>query len=159
MILAKIEKDADTIEDIELTYVKGGSGWDRESHLFFENLKKGDYYLFVEMDWDENTEDTEFCATAYGAARTFYLRDEKTLFNKEDLLKKLYASRASQGLEDVQEINFEDRGAPDCKKFKGFSEEGYGFIYIVNDEKDASFKETVNFKNFTGLTMCKPQKG
>jgi hypothetical protein len=44
-------------------------------------------------------------------------------------------------LDGVTCISFEDQDAPEIKKYKGFSEEGYGFIFIVNGEIDASFKE------------------
>jgi len=94
MIVMKIEEDADSLEKLKVKYMKGGSGWERESHLMFDNLPKGEYFLYVEMDWNEATEDTDFCVTCYGASRSFYLRDEKSLFDKGDLLRKVYASKA-----------------------------------------------------------------
>ena len=94
MIVLKIEKDSDDIKDLELTYVKGVSGWERDNHAEFENLPKGEYFIFVEMDWAEKTEDTEFCITCYGYSKTFFLRDEKSLFDKVALLKLAYASKA-----------------------------------------------------------------
>ena len=53
------------------------------------------------MDWNETTEDTDFCVTCYGASKTFFLRDEKSLFNKADLLRKGFASKAIQMLAGV----------------------------------------------------------
>lgn len=90
----KIEKDSDNIGDLQVKYIQGGSGWERESHLMFDNLSKGEYFVFVEIDWNESTEDTDFCVTCYGASRTFYLRDEKSLYEKGELLKKAYTSKA-----------------------------------------------------------------
>ena len=58
------------------------SGWDRDSHIEFSHLKRGEYFVYVEMDWAENTEDTEFCITCYGQSKTFFLRDEKSIFDK-----------------------------------------------------------------------------
>lgn len=46
------------------------------------------------MDWMETTEELEFCGTCYGASKTFFLRDEKSLFNKAEYLRKAYASKA-----------------------------------------------------------------
>ena len=156
IIVCKIEKDAEKLEDLEIKYVKGCSGWDRETHIQFDNLEKGEYFIFIEIDWNENTEDTEFCSTCYGASKTFYLRDEKTLFNKHDLLRKIYVSKALQMLEGVTVQDFKDKGAEEIKKYKSFGEEGYGFIHIDNQAKEATFNEKVNFTTFTGLTMCKP---
>lgn len=80
IIICKIEKDADKIDDLEIKYLKGSSGYDRETHNQFDNLEKGEYFVYVEMDWNETTEDLEFCVTCYGASKTFFLRDEKSLF-------------------------------------------------------------------------------
>ena len=155
----KIEEDADNIDGLRVKYMKGAQGWDRESHAHFANLPKGEYYVYVELDWDKNTQDTEFCVTCYGASRTFFLRDEKSLFEQNKLLSKAYASKAEQMLEGVTSQDFASKGAPDIRKYKAMCEEGYGFVYIVNKEKDASFKEKVQYNKFDGLTMCKPQQG
>lgn len=48
------------------------------------------------MDWNNTTEDTDICATCYGRSRSFYLRDEKSLYEKNDLLRKVYASKSEQ---------------------------------------------------------------
>ena len=122
-------------------------------------MPRGEYFVYVELDWNDSTQDTEFCVTCYGASRTFFLRDEKSLFEQTKLLEKAYASKATQMLEGVTCQSFGDKDAPDIRKYKSFNDEGYGFIYVVNDEKDASFKEKVQYNNFTGLTMCKPQQG
>lgn len=75
--------------------MKGGQGWDRESHAHFDHLPRGEYFVYVELDWNESTQDTEFCVTCYGASRTFFLRDEKSLFEKTKILEKAYASKAT----------------------------------------------------------------
>jgi len=159
MIIYKIEEDAEALQDIKLSYVQGVSGWDRETHAMFENLEKGDYYVYVEIDWNANTEDTEFCVTCYGATRTFFLRDEKSLFDKNALLRKGYQSKCQKQDEAVKCVNYDSKGAPAIKKFSGFTEEGYGFIHFENNEKSATLKEKVVYKNFKGLTLCSPQQG
>lgn len=123
--------------------MKGCSGWDREAHAQFDNLEKGEYYVYVEIDWNENTEDKDFCVTCYGASKTFYLRDEKSMFDKLDVLRKLYTSKAEQKLEGVTVSDHAAKGAPNILKYKAFGEEGYGFIYFVNNEKGATIKEKV----------------
>ena len=80
MILMEITEDADSLDKLKVKYLKGASGWDRETHLIFESLPKGSYFVYVEFDWAEATEDTDFCVTCYGASKSFYLRDEKSLF-------------------------------------------------------------------------------
>ena len=31
--------------------MKGVSGWDRDTHVQFDNLAKGNYYVYAEIDW------------------------------------------------------------------------------------------------------------
>jgi len=159
VILAKIIEDSDDVNTLKLQYLKATSNQDRETHINIENLDKGEYFVYVEMDWNKNTEDTEFCSTCYGASRTFYLRDEKSLFAKEHILRKLLASKAEQELDGTTVQDFEDKGAPEIKKYKAFGEEGYGFVHISNQSKEATFVEKVNYNTFNGLEMVKPQQG
>ena len=51
-------------------------------------------------------------------------------------------------LDGVTMVDFAAKGAPEIKKYKAFQDEGYGFIYIVNDSKEATFKEVVKYTNF-----------
>lgn len=62
-------------------------------------------------------------------------------------------------LDGVTMVDFAAKGAPEIKKYKAFQDEGYGFIYIVNDSKEATFKEVVKYTNFQGLKLLKPQFG
>ena len=101
LIVFKIEKDSDTLDNLEIKYLQGTASFDRETHIIFETLDKGEYYVYVEMDWNETTEDTDFVVTCYGASKSFYLRDEKSLFTKADFLRKGFASKATQMLEGV----------------------------------------------------------
>ena len=57
MIVMEITEEGDSIDNLKVKYLKGGSGWDRETHTMFESLPKGNYFVYVEMDWNESTED------------------------------------------------------------------------------------------------------
>ena len=99
--VARIEKDSDQIDKLQLCYLNGNRSWDRETHVHFENLKAGEYYVYIEMDWNETTEDLDFCATCYGASKSYFLRDEKQLFDKNSYLRSLFASRCISELDSV----------------------------------------------------------
>ena len=120
LIVFKIEKDSDKLEELDIKYLQGTASWDRETHHIFPNLTKGEYYVYVEMDWNETTEDTDMCVTCYGKSKSFFLRDEKNLFNKADFLRKGYASKATQMLEGVTMVNYKDKGVEEIKKYKAF---------------------------------------
>ena len=46
-------------------------------------------------------------------------------------------------LEGVSLQTFEDKGSSLIKRYKGFGEEGYGFIYVTNGDKEATYIEKV----------------
>jgi hypothetical protein len=100
MILMKIDLDKTDIDDdgdnLEVDYIKGDQGDDRDLHLECDNLKKGEYYVYVEMDWNPSTEDTKFCVTCYGHSNSAFVRDEKELFDKTMVLGNAFRSKAFQ---------------------------------------------------------------
>ena len=117
--------------------------------------------MYVEFDWPDKSEHTDFCVSYYGSATDYFLRDEAAQFNRDELLASLMASCAEQGLasEHKQIKNYEDQGAPLVKKYTGFTEEGYGYVHITNDEPEAEFTEVINYPKFDRLSLLKPQKG
>jgi len=151
-----IDEDGD---NLEVDYLRGTQSWDRDTHLEFPDLKKGEYYIYVELDWHKNTTETSFCVTCYGQSNTTFLRDEKALFSKEMILANAFRSKAFKEMDGVTMTTMEAKGAPGIKKYKGFSEEGYGFIIIENDEQEYAYREKVNYKTFTGLKLLPPESG
>ena len=94
MIVMRITQDSDKLEELEMVFEKSTAGWDRDTHIQIENLEKGEYYVFAELDWQEDIpehdKNNDFCLTCYGKSKSFFLRDEKTLFDKVEFLKKVY---------------------------------------------------------------------
>ena len=86
-----IDEDGD---NLEVDFLKGDQSWERETHLEFENLKKGEYYVYVELDWDAKVHDTNFTVTCYGKSNSAFVRDEKALFSKQDVLGNAFRSKA-----------------------------------------------------------------
>jgi len=39
-----VDEDGD---NLEVDYIASTQGWDRDTHIEIENLKKGEYYVFV----------------------------------------------------------------------------------------------------------------
>ena len=161
MIVLKVEKDAETLEDLKLTYIKGMAGWDRDTHMHLQDLERGEYYVYSELDWPTTAAaqdfNTDYCLTCYGASKSFFLRDEKSLFDKVEFLKKVYAAKVERAVEfEIAELNFADKGAPEIRKYKNFGAEGYGFIYIKNESSSATFNEKCVFNTFKGIEMTKP---
>lgn len=76
LIVAKIENPDE--EDKILTYKNGKMGQDRDIWEEYENLEAGHYYMYVEFDWPDNVQHTEFSVSCYGATKAIFLRDEKS---------------------------------------------------------------------------------
>jgi hypothetical protein len=65
-IIVKIDED-------QVTYIKGFKGFrDRDTHVEFEYLEAGDYQVFIEVDWEETTEERTFCLTSYGYSEVVF---------------------------------------------------------------------------------------
>jgi hypothetical protein len=134
-------------------------GWQRDTWEEYENLEAGEYYMFVEFDWPDNAEHTEFCVSCYGETTTYFLRDEKSLFNRDEVITQLMGSCAEQGLAEQKVTTFEAQGAPEIKKYFAMTEEGYGYVHLVNGEAEATYTEQVNYTKFDKLQLLKPFKG
>lgn len=64
--------------------------------------------MYVEFDWPDNVQHTEFSVSCYGNAATIFLRDEKSLYNKDDLIRQLMGSCAIQELAEGKVTNFDE---------------------------------------------------
>lgn len=153
LIVAKIVNPEAEAEDKELVYMNGKMGYDRDTWEEYQKLEPGEYYCFVEFDWPDEVQHTDFSVSIYGEATTYFLRDEKAQFCKEDLLVQLMASCAVQGLAEQKLTVFEEQGAPEIKKYFAITEEGYGYVHIVNNEKEARYTESINYTKFDRLEL------
>ena len=96
LIVALIENPDE--EQKRLTYKNGKMGWMRDTWEEYDPLEPGEYYMYVEFDWPEKSEHNEFCVGCYGKNKSYFLRDEAALYNREELLTQLMASCAEKGL-------------------------------------------------------------
>ncbi len=39
---------------IDLDYIKGGTGYERDTYVEIPNLQKGEYWVLVKIDWNED---------------------------------------------------------------------------------------------------------
>jgi len=158
LIVAQIE-DPDA-EEKRLIYKNGKQGMDRDIWEEYENLEPGEYYMFVEFDWPDNVQHTEFSVSCYGKSKAIFLRDEKSLYNKDDLVRELMGSCGELELAPEAKVtNFAEQGAPGITKYFAMTEEGYGYVHIVNNEAEAKYRENINYTKFDKLELQKPFKG
>jgi len=92
LIVAKIE-NADT-DSKHLVYKNGKMGQDRDTWEEYEHLEAGEYYMYVELDWPDTVHHTDFSVSCYGECTSTFLRNEKKLYNKDDLIRELMGSCA-----------------------------------------------------------------
>ena len=61
--------------DEGLRYISGARAIrERDCYVELGSVEQGSYYIFVEMDWDENTsnDDRSFNVTCYGQGNTIF---------------------------------------------------------------------------------------
>jgi len=144
------------IKEDGLEYVGGSMKCNRDVWKEFPTLEQGDYFIFVEIDWNPSTQHTDFTLSAYGQSPVHFVRDEKTEHSKPQLLEQVYKSCAPI---HGKRTTYEQHGLPDAEKFFQLCEEGYGYVYIRNDSEESSLKETVTYTKFDGLELQPPFKG
>lgn len=135
----------------------GTAGWERDTHLECPSLSQGEYYVYVELDWTENSQENEFAVTCYGSSQSAFLRDEKMLFTREMILENAYRSLAlKQQNEIVTATDYAKQGQEKYKKYKAFTPEGFGFTIYKNESEGSTLKERVTFNRFKGLKLLPP---
>jgi len=98
-----------------VTFIKGTKGYqDRDTYIEVDDLEKGTYYLFVEMEWNDATPSAERCfnVTDYGPGKTSFFADEAGAYSLEKVLCEVYLSKASQRPEDVEVKPMVSKKAP-----------------------------------------------
>lgn len=73
MIIARILSEND--DDLELEYIGGTSGTNRDVWKEFKTLEKGDYFVFVEVDWIDGVDVSNYVLSSYGSCSAFFIRD------------------------------------------------------------------------------------
>jgi len=76
MILLKLNNGKDMSDGV--TYIQGNKIYeDRDGYVEVKNLELGTYYYYVEMDWQESTEekDRKFNITCYGCSDVLFEKD------------------------------------------------------------------------------------
>merc|ERR1719148_633100 len=51
------------------------------------------------------------------------------------------------------------KAPPGITKYFAMTEEGYGYVHIVNNESEAKYRENINYTKFDKLELQKPFKG
>ena len=68
---------------IDATYIGAKMGVERDLNIEInETLSPGEYYVFIEIDWNELTVDPNFVLNYYGTSKVTFLKDEKDLYSK-----------------------------------------------------------------------------
>ena len=113
------------------------------------------------MDWEASTAERSFCATCYGASKVVFQEDVASSYSQEEVLRKAYTAKAlGRYFDGLKITDMADKGAPNILRYQSSQqEEGYLFILIVNDQKDATYEESMKYPVFEGLTLLPPESG
>eukprot|EP00347_Sterkiella_histriomuscorum_P016663 403352333 len=156
-ILAKITSQNES--KLELEYIGGILGKERDMYKEYQMLKKGEYYIFAEIDWVDGAFTSEFTLSSYGTGQTFFLRDDSQLYSKQEILSQIFLNCALQQLPDCNYSNYEKDQEPNIHKYYQVCKEGYRYIVYNNLSQDSTLVECVTYLVFDGLELVKPYKG
>ena len=115
----------------------------------------GLYYVFVEVDWRQGIEhgQKQVQVTNYGVGETKFISDDAPFYHIEDVLDAAFIHK-SQNSKQIKKQNLAKKRAQLITRYQCYSAlEGYCFIIVQNDEKEAIYKEIANFTLFQGLTI------
>jgi hypothetical protein len=89
---------AQILEDGEYFYLGGKIGQERDIWREYADLEVGEYYVFLEMDWNQNdkVDLNDFVVSSYGVNNCFFIKDEAFQIQKTDFLSAIYISSALQ---------------------------------------------------------------
>eukprot|EP00347_Sterkiella_histriomuscorum_P017724 403348238 len=156
-ILSKIISEEEG--KLELEYMGGSMGQSRDNWKEYQKLKKGEYYVYAEIDWIDKVDITEFTLSAYGTGQAYFIRDDKMLYKKQDILAQIYLSCGLQELPGCKHTNYEQYQESEIHKYTQICEEGFGFVVYNNLSQDSTLTETITYSKFDGLELMKPYKG
>jgi calpain-15 len=153
-------KDAHGISS-GVTFMKGTKGYqDRDTYIEMDDLEKGTYYLFVEMEWNDTTPSAERCfnVTDYGPGKTSFLADEAGAYSIDKVLCEVYLSKAcptsGAAPEDVEVKPMTAKKAPLITRYEcNQAPEGYNFVLVANEDPEARYRESVDYGTFEGLQI------
>ena len=150
MVVCKILKYNEKTNDYEIDYIDGKMTQDRDS--FIEKIyEPGEYLIYTEL----NIINTEIVVSTYSDSKIELEKVENKNFDK--ILEKICISLAKKNQSKV--YCYENEGAPNCFKYSDFCQIGYSYIYIENNEKDATLIENVNYTKFDGVKLVEPFSG
>ena len=151
MVVCKIIKYNEKTNDYEIDYIDGKMSQNRDSFIE-KTYEPGDYLIYVEL----NNINTEIVVSTYSDAKIeLKILDNNNYFPK--ILEKMCISLAKKNQAKV--YCYENEGAPNCFKYSDFCQIGYSYIYVENNEKDATLIENVNYTKFEGVKLVEPYSG
>ena len=146
-----------------VTFLKGTKGYqERDTYIEFDNLNRGTYYAYVEMEWHDSVtyEQRQFNITNYGQGKTIFKGDQDTFKytngtdQYEQILFQAFHSKCQQQMDDIQVTNMEEKRAPLITKYEcNSATEGFNFVIIENKESEAVYKENVEYTTADGLEI------
>lgn len=149
MILARLDKDN---KDYPLEYIDAIV--DEKDEVALEaSLIAGEYYLFCELDWDENRPHDSFIVSFYGPhVVNLYEKNYPSFLDKALSSCAMLKSQRVFYYDHKQENSFRCMSVSDSKC-------EYGFVFFHNAASDAVLEEKINFKSLQNLEMMEPYSG
>ena len=125
-----------------------------------KDLERGYYYLFCEVDWNDESSFAQqnFTATCYGASKiTFENRTND--YARADIVRATCSAMLRDG--KVQSITqgLPGNEAPGIQITEFKTEFSYAMYQIQNNEQELTYVETADFLKFDKVELMAPEAG
>lgn len=161
MFLIKGGRDFDPTNSMNVQYVAGAKDFHkRDVYLEVKDLQRGYYYLFCEVDWNDESgfAQQNFTATCYGESKiTFENRSNE--LRREDIVRATCSAMLRDGLVESITQGLPGNEAPGISITEFKTEFAYAMYSIQNNEQDLTYVETADFLKFDKVELMAPEGG
>jgi hypothetical protein len=110
---------------------------------------------FVEFDWHDSVGvgQRDFSINSYGVGNTM-ISDVTPEVDKIEYLKNALIAKLTENRQGINRMDFQDKGAKEIKRYFQYNfPEGYVYCIILNNDNEATFKETLIFDTFDHIKL------
>jgi len=118
-----------------MEYIKSETSFAcRDNYIQLKAPKTGEYYLFVEFMWQQPDTVNHFTVSCYGDTDCWFVKDERDLFDKSDIVSRFCKAHAKSGSSEgeIDHTTMAEEKAPKIDRYSGKIPAGYNYFYYEN---------------------------
>lgn len=161
MFIIKGGRDFDPTVEKNIEYIAGTKDFHkRDVYLEVKDLKRGYYYLFCEVDWNDESSFAQqsYTASCYGESKITFENKTKD-FKREDIVRATCTAMLRDGKVQSMTQGLPGNEAPGIQITEFKTEFSYAMYQIQNNEPELTYVETADFLKFDKVELMLPESG